>query len=161
MRGIIAYGAYLPYHRLQRSAIGAALGSGGGRGTRSVASYDEDATSMAVEAARTTMRNAGGITPSSIYFSTATPPYLEKTNATVIHAALNLPSHVFAGDVAGSARSVNAALRSALEGSRPTLVLASDVRSGRPGSADGANHPLWTLARRRRQRLWFSRPTSA
>lgn len=136
MRGIIAYGAYLPYYRLQRSAIGAALGSGGGRGTRSVASYDEDATSMAVEAARTTMRNAGGITPSSIYFSTATPPYLDKTNATVIHAALNLPSHVFAGDVGGSARSVNAALRSALEGSRPTLVLASDVRTGRPGSAD-------------------------
>lgn len=136
MRGIIAYGAYLPYFRLQRGAITKALGTGGGRGTRSVASYDEDATSMAVEAARTTMRNAGGIVPSSIYFATATPPYLDKTNATVVHAALDLPSHVFAGDVGGSARSVNAALRSALEGSRPTLVLAADVRTGRPGSAD-------------------------
>ena len=38
-----------------------------------------------------------------------------------------------------SARSVNAALRAALEGSRPTLVVASDVRSGRPGSADEAS----------------------
>ena len=139
MRGIIAYGAYLPYYRLQKSAITAALGTGGGRGTRSVASYDEDATSMAVEAARTTMRNAGGIVPSSVYFATATPPYLDKTNATVIHAALNLPSHVFAGDVAGSVRSVNAALRSALDSSKPTLVLASDLRTGRPGSADEAN----------------------
>ena len=109
-------------------------------GTRAVASYDEDATSMAVEAARSLLAVAPeGIVPSSVYFSTATPPYLDKTNATVIHAALNLPSHVFAGDVGGSPRSVNAALRSALGGSRPTLVLASDVRSGRPGSSDEAN----------------------
>jgi len=54
MRGILGYGTYVPYHRLQRSAIGAALGTaigaGGGRGTRAVASFDEDATSMAVEA---------------------------------------------------------------------------------------------------------------
>ncbi|MEM8924884.1 MAG: OB-fold domain-containing protein [Actinomycetota bacterium] len=139
MRGIIAYGAYVPYYRLQRSAIAAALGSGGGRGTRSVASYDEDATSMAVEAGRLTMAGAGDITPSSVYFASATPPYLDKNNANVIHAALDLPSHVFAGDVTGSPRSVNAALRSALDASKPTLVLAADVRTGRPGSGDEAN----------------------
>ncbi|MEM9889322.1 MAG: OB-fold domain-containing protein [Actinomycetota bacterium] len=144
MRGIIAYGTYVPYHRLQRAAIGESLGGGGGRGTRSVASYDEDATSMAVEAGRAVVANATAnapagtdpVTPDSVYFATVTPPYLDKTNATVIHAALDLPSHVFAGDVAGSARSVNAALRSALEGRRPALVLAADVRSGRPGSGD-------------------------
>ncbi len=139
MRGIIAYGSYIPYYRLQKGAITAALGTGGGRGTRAVASYDEDATSMAVEAGRSVMRDAGDVTPASVYFATATPPYLDKTNANVIHAALNLPSRVFAGDVAGSPRSVNAALRSALEGSRPTLVLAADVRTGRPGSSDEAN----------------------
>ncbi|MEM7321849.1 MAG: OB-fold domain-containing protein [Actinomycetota bacterium] len=139
-RGIIAYGNYVPYYRLQKSAITAALGTGGGRGTRAVASYDEDATSMAVEAARNTMRGAPeGLIPDSVYFATATPPYLDKTNATVIHAALDLPSRVFAGDVGGSPRSVNAALRSALDSSRPTLVLAADVRTGRPGSSDEAN----------------------
>jgi uncharacterized OB-fold protein len=84
------------------------------------------------------MRNAGGVTPAGVYFATATPPYLDKTNATVIHAALDLPSRVFAGDVAGSPRSVNAALRMALDSSRPSLVVASDVRTGRPGSADEA-----------------------
>ncbi len=140
MRGIIAYGAYLPYYRLQKAAITAALGTGGGRGTRSVASYDEDATSMAVEACRTTMRSApDGLVPDSVYFASATPPYLDKTNATVIHAALDLPSRVFAGDIGGSPRSVNAALRSALDSSRPTLVAAADVRTGRPGSSDEAN----------------------
>jgi 3-hydroxy-3-methylglutaryl CoA synthase/uncharacterized OB-fold protein len=142
MRGIIGYGAYVPYYRLQRSAIAEALGSGGGRGTRSVASFDEDATSMAVEASRLSLKSLSGdgqqpaISPDALYFSTATPPYLDKTNATVIHAALNLSSSVFAGDVGGSPRSVNAALRSALDGSRPTMVVAADVRSGRPGSAD-------------------------
>jgi 3-hydroxy-3-methylglutaryl CoA synthase len=136
-RGIIAYGAYVPYYRLQRSAITAALGTGGGRGTRAVASYDEDATSMSVEAARSLMRSApDGLTPESIYFASATPPYLDKTNATVVHAALDLPSRVFAGDVGGAARSVNAALRAALDSSRPTLVVAADVRTGRPGSSD-------------------------
>jgi 3-hydroxy-3-methylglutaryl CoA synthase/uncharacterized OB-fold protein len=139
MRGIIAYGAYLPYYRLQRSAIGEALGSGGGRGTRSVASYDEDATSMAVEAARTAMKAAGPLVPESIYFATSTPPYLDKTNANVIHAALDLPSSVFAADMSGSPRSASAALRAALGGSAATLVVASDVRTGRPGSADEAN----------------------
>lgn len=139
-RGIVAYGTYVPYSRLQRGAITEALGTGGGRGTRAVASYDEDATSMAVEACRNLMRTVPeGLTPDAVYFATATPPYLDKTNANVIHAALDLPSRVFAGDVGGSPRSVNAALRSAIGGSRPTVVVASDVRSGRPGSADEAN----------------------
>ncbi len=135
MRGIVGYGAYVPYNRLQRSKITEALGAGGGKGTRAVAGYDEDATSMAVEASRNLMRSVD-VVPDSVYFATATPPYLDKTNATVIHAALHLPSHVFAGDVGGSTRSVNAALRAALEGQRPTLIAAADVRSGRPSSAD-------------------------
>lgn len=138
MRGIIGYGAYIPFHRLQRASITAALGSGGGRGTRSVAGYDEDATSMAVEACRNLFASLGADapTPTAVSFASATPPYLDKTNANGIHAALGLPSHVFAGDVGGSPRSVNAALRAALEGTRPALVTAADVRSGRPGSAD-------------------------
>lgn len=139
MRGILGYSAYVPYYRLDRSEVTAALGTGGGRGTRSVAGYDEDATSMSVEAARGLVRSLGGadkLTPNAVYFSSATPPYLDKTNATVIHAALNLPGHVFAGDMVGSPRSVNAALRSALDSSKPTMVVASDVRSGRPGSSD-------------------------
>ena len=96
---------------------------------------------MAVEACRNLMRSApeGPDPRLRSTFATATPPYLDKTNATVIHAALDLPSRVFAGDVGGAPRSVNAALRSALGGSRPTLVVAADVRTGRPGSSDEAN----------------------
>ena len=142
-RGIIGYGTHIPYYRLQRAAIGAALGAGGGRGTRAVASYDEDATSMSVEAARNLLRSTSGTTelpgPAAVYFATATPPYLDKTNANAIHAALSLPGDVFAGDMTGSARSATAAVRAALHDSRPVLVTAADVRTGRPSSGDEAN----------------------
>lgn len=137
-RGILGYGAHVPYYRLKRSAISAALGSGGGRGTRAVASYDEDATSMAVEAARVALRSFDAPIPAAVYFSSVTPPYLDKTNANAIHAALNYPAEVFAGDMVGSARSTTAALGAALNDSRPVLVTSSDVRSGRPGSGDEA-----------------------
>src|SRR5580698_3087153 len=50
--GIAAWGTYLPFWRLQRSAIKGVLGSGGGRGTRAVASHDEDTTTLGVEGAR-------------------------------------------------------------------------------------------------------------
>lgn len=41
MRGIIAAGTHIPHHRLDRSEVAAFFGKGGGRGQRSVASYDE------------------------------------------------------------------------------------------------------------------------
>jgi len=52
MPGIVSYGAYIPYWRLNRAAIGGSLGAGGGKGFRSVASFDEDTTSLGVEAGR-------------------------------------------------------------------------------------------------------------
>ena len=99
MPGIVAYGAYVPYYRLQRGAIGAALGSGGGKGTRAVASFDEDTTSMGVEAARIAMKAADGLAPQVLAFATATPAYLDKTNATAIHAASGMPVATSAFDV--------------------------------------------------------------
>ena len=52
MRGILSIAGYVPYRRLSRSEIPATFGTGGGKGTRSVAGYDEDTTTMAVEAAQ-------------------------------------------------------------------------------------------------------------
>ncbi len=137
-RGILAYGTYVPYHRLKGSTIASSLGQGGGRGVRSVASFDEDAVSMAVEAARRVLRTSP-VAPSALTFATATPPYLDKTNATVIHAALQLGSGVWASDAIGSPRSFTGSLRAAFRSSEPTLVAAADVRTGMPGSWDEAN----------------------
>ncbi len=138
MGGILAWGAYVPYNRLERADIGAALGGPGGRGARAVASYDEDSTSMAVEAARVALRSAPpGTRPQALYVSTTSPPYLDKTNATAVHAALGLDHSVVAADLNGSVRSAVAALGLALDSAGgPVLVVASDVRTGLAGGAD-------------------------
>ena len=70
-----------------------------------------------------------------LYFATASPAYLDKTNATAIHAALGLPGGA-AMDMLGSVRSGAGALQAALDAGRPTLAVLSDIRTGRPGSAD-------------------------
>jgi 3-hydroxy-3-methylglutaryl CoA synthase/uncharacterized OB-fold protein len=137
MAGLIGYGAYIPYFRLQRSEIAAALGEGGGKGSRAVASYDEDATSMGVEAARIALRSLPAeARPQRIYFATASPPYLDKTNATVIHAALDLPAAALAVDMAGSVRSGVGAILTAADAPVPALAVLSDVRTGLAGGAD-------------------------
>ncbi len=136
MRGIAAYGTYVPYWRLDRKAIGAALGSPSGSGTRAVASYDEDTTSLGVEAARAALRAAPALRPEALYFATALPAYLDKTNATAIHAALGLAGATPAYDMVGAVRSAAGALRAALQGGGPTLVVLSDIRTGLPGGGD-------------------------
>jgi 3-hydroxy-3-methylglutaryl CoA synthase/uncharacterized OB-fold protein len=134
---LVAYGAYVPYVRLDRAAIATALGSPAGRGTRAVASYDEDTTSMGVEAARRCLAAApDGVTPQTLVFATANPAYLDKTNATAIHAALGLPESSAAYDLVGSVRSGWGALRFGAAAATPTLVVLSDIRGGLPGSGD-------------------------
>jgi hydroxymethylglutaryl-CoA synthase len=137
MPGLIAYGTYVPHHRLQRSAIAAALGEGGGRGTRAVAGYDEDPTSMGVAAGQRALRAiAGPARPQRLLFATANPPYLDKTNANVVHAALSLDPAALALDVMGSVRSGVGALLMAAEAPVPAMAVLSDIRTGLPGGAD-------------------------
>ena len=136
MNGIVAYGAYLPYFRLERKAIAESLGASAGSGTRSVASYDEDTTSMAVEAARAALRAAPTLRPGALYFATAAPGYLDKTNASAIHAALALDATAPAFDMLGSVRSGAGALSAAIDASRPTLAALADIRTGLPGGGD-------------------------
>ncbi|MFI6998248.1 OB-fold domain-containing protein [Nocardia sp. NPDC050175] len=131
-KGIIAYGAYLPRHRVRLSDVSAVLGISAGKGVRVVASFDEDSTTMAVAAAQAAL--AGGAVPKALYLATTSPAYADKANATAVHAALDLPDEVFAADVAGSARSAIAALRVAAR--TDGLAALADVRTGRPGSPD-------------------------
>lgn len=140
MRGIITAAGYIPHHRLDRSEIREFFGSGGADGTRSVASYDEDTTTLAVEAGRIALRDArASAAPRSLWFSTSAPTYLDKTNATIVHAALRLDPDAGAFDLGGAVRSGVGALRNALLGGEPsTLVTAADIRSGNPTSTDEA-----------------------
>ncbi|HVT19782.1 MAG TPA: 3-oxoacyl-[acyl-carrier-protein] synthase III C-terminal domain-containing protein, partial [Mycobacteriales bacterium] len=137
MRGIVAWGSHVPHRRLDRTEIVAVAGTGGGKGTRAVASYDEDSTTMAVEAGRACLASTD-VVPDSLWFATTSPAYLDKTNATAIHAALRLDRSARAFDAIGSVRSTVATLVATGESHKPALAIASDVRLGRPGSPDEA-----------------------
>jgi 3-hydroxy-3-methylglutaryl CoA synthase/uncharacterized OB-fold protein len=130
-RGILTHAGYLPYRRLDRATIASVAGAGGGKGTRTVASYDEDTTTMAVA-----LRPVPNARPAAVYLATTAPPYLDKTSATAVHAALRLGSDVVAADFGGAVRSAVAALRLALRADEAALVLSSDIRTGLAGSAD-------------------------
>jgi len=135
MRGIQSYAAYIPYRRLERKDIAAFFGGAPGRGQRAVASFDEDTTTMGFEAARLAIRSAGGGSPGALWFATAEPAYLEKTNAAAIHAALRLDAGVPALDVNGAVRSGLGALRAALRSADQVLLTSAGLRGGLPTSA--------------------------
>jgi len=120
---VLGYGGYLPAWRVQVK---------GARGPQRIAaSFDEDAVTMAVEAVR---RSGAGVPVDALVLATTSPPYFDKTNASAIHAALNLPRAVRAEDRIGTARSTMSVLASRDPAS--TLLVAADVRVGRPGSSD-------------------------
>ncbi|MFL6112381.1 MAG: OB-fold domain-containing protein [Catenulispora sp.] len=137
MRGILGWGVHVPYRRLDRAGIAAVAGTGGGRGSRSVAGYDEDSTTMGVAAARAALSTVAiAAEVRTLWFATTAPAYQDRTNATALHAALRLPRATAAYDAVGAVRSAVGALDAALTGAGTQLVVASDLRTGRPGSAD-------------------------
>ncbi|MGK2928465.1 MAG: OB-fold domain-containing protein [Acidimicrobiales bacterium] len=138
-RGIRAIGAHVPHRRLDRSQITAMFGKGGGRGTRAVASFDEDTTTMAVEACRSGGVHLGDPPLMALWFATTDPAYVDKTNATAIHAALAIRRGCPALDFGGGLRSGMGALDAALRATGDIVVVASDFRTGLPTSADESN----------------------
>jgi hydroxymethylglutaryl-CoA synthase len=112
------------------------MGSGGGKGTRAVASHDEDTTTLGVEAARLALRSAPGHTPETLWFATSVPAYLDKTNATAVAAALRLSGGIGAYDFGGALRSGVGCLIAALRGEGTNLVVVGDLRDGLPTSTD-------------------------
>jgi 3-hydroxy-3-methylglutaryl CoA synthase/uncharacterized OB-fold protein len=93
---------------------------------------------MAVEACRAALRSTGPVDVRSLWFTTVAPPYLDRTNATAIHAALRLSRTAPAYDVVGSVRSAFGSLRAALASTGVALAVASDLRSGLAGGPDEA-----------------------
>lgn len=139
MQGILSYGAHIPRSRLRREdiTVSPSLGvSASSRGSRAVAGYDEDTTSMGVEAARQALRGVGNAELDFLFFSTPVPAYLEKTNATAIHAVLDLPARAAAIDLLGSVRSAAATLSFALAQPGKGLAVLSDIRTSLPGGGD-------------------------
>jgi 3-hydroxy-3-methylglutaryl CoA synthase len=138
--GILAFGAYVPIRRLQRGAAYAANAwfapglKGASKGERSTASWDEDAITMAVEAARDLLGDSDRGAVKAVTLASTTLPFADRLNAGVVKEALNLVDGVFASDQTGSQRCATTALIGALSGSATHLVLSADLRKARPAS---------------------------
>ena len=136
-KNLLSYSAYLPHNVLSRAALSEAVGGNRGPGGRSVAGFDEDSITMGVAAAGAIASDAAVGDP--VFFATASPPFLDKTNATVVGAALGGDQWRMTVDLAGL-RSGYAALKLASEVGG--LAVMADHRGGRTGSsaeADGGD----------------------
>lgn len=142
--GIIAYGAYLPQLRLRRSAIAAATSwanpgvKGLAAGQRTVANWDEDAITLAVEAGRDALGARRRDDIAALFFASTSAPFADRLNGGVVAGALGLPGTVFALDAGGSQRAGVSALIAGAAFARsapgPVLVAAAEERTARPGS---------------------------
>jgi 3-hydroxy-3-methylglutaryl CoA synthase/uncharacterized OB-fold protein len=131
---------YLPLLRFDRKVARAELrwsGLGGsGRGRRAVAGWDEDALTMAAEAARGVV--AAGL-PESVVFASTSSPFTDRSMAGIMAEALRLERAVVAQDTANSRRAATTALIKALRGGATELVAAGEKRAAQPGSAQHLN----------------------
>jgi hydroxymethylglutaryl-CoA synthase len=138
-RGVAVVGAYAPLLRLDRAAAAKALRFSGlaGReqGRRAVASWDEDAVTMAIESAR-----AIAATPDSVVFASTSGPFIERSHAGLLIDALALAPSTRGHDVSGSRRCAVSALLESLLGNSDTLIAAAERR---PGQAGEARHLAW------------------
>ncbi|MEM6851003.1 MAG: 3-oxoacyl-[acyl-carrier-protein] synthase III C-terminal domain-containing protein [Pseudomonadota bacterium] len=140
--GILSIGAYVPSNRIPRASIFDAVGwaqsglKGLAKGERAYGSWDEDAITMAVEAARSALADRQDLTPDAICFASTTAPFLDRQNAGVVAAALDAPREISAFDVSGSQRAATSALiRLADRRDGVSLLAASDRRPTKSASA--------------------------
>ena len=138
--GVLDYGVFVPRRRMSRDAIFDAVGWAQpglrslAKGRRAFAAWDEDAITMGVEAARAALKNST-VAPHALALASTTAPFLDRSNAGVVAAALDLPSTVRSADFAGSQRAGVSAVLAACESTGgPALVIAAERRPVRAAS---------------------------
>lgn len=137
--GILSFGAYVPPLRLSRQAILGAVGwavpslRGVAAGERSVANWDEDAITLAVEAGRDCLAGTHARV-AHLALASTTLPFADRSNSGVVADALVLDNQLETQDLAGSRRAATSALARFAHGGPGGLLVAADCRETRPGS---------------------------
>jgi 3-hydroxy-3-methylglutaryl CoA synthase len=153
--GITGYGAYVPRLRIDRALIAEAHKwmapglKGQAKGSRAFTSWDEDAITMAVEAARDALTGADVNSLKAIYLASTTLPYADLQNSAIVAGAILAPKNISSSDVGNSQRAGTSGLLQALKAGEPALFIASDAPVGKPASAQeiayGAGAAAFTL----------------
>jgi hydroxymethylglutaryl-CoA synthase len=105
-------------------------------GERAVCNWDEDALTLAVEASRACL--AGMTQPSAVTLASTTLPFADRSNATLLAAALDLSASTETLDVTGTLRAATTALAQACRRAdqATTLLVGTDAREARAGSPE-------------------------
>lgn len=141
--GIVGYGAYIPRNRLKVSEISHVWGDGGTPiHEKAVADIDEDAVTIAVEAARYAVKRAG-IDPSeigAIYVGTESKPYAVKPCGTIVAEAIGATPCVTAADYEFACKAGTEAFQTCMGLVSSGMVnyamaIGADTAQGRPADA--------------------------
>ena len=138
MIGISAFGGYVPRMRMPREEIAKANAwlnpglRGQAKGERSLAQWDEDAITMAVEAARDCLFNRKGEPVDAVYLASTTLPFADRLNAGIVAGAIGLGERLAALDVTSSQRAGLSALAAAVDatksGRHANVLVAAGAR---------------------------------
>ena len=137
--GISSYGAYIPWHRMERGLFANAWGGFAIPGEKAIANHDEDSVTMAVAAAMDCLSGLDPHKVDGLFFASTTSPYREKQCSATIATALDLREDILTADFANSLRAGTTALRAALDSvkagtAKRILVIAADMRPAMPGT---------------------------
>ncbi len=135
MAGITSFGAYIPWHRINRELFSGAWGGFNAPGERSVAYYDEDSLTMAVEAAIDCLGDEDAGKLDGLFFASTTSPYREKQCSPIMAMALDMRRDIRTADFNTSLRSGSIAMAQAVDtvkaGSAGRVMVAmADMRMG-------------------------------
>ncbi len=146
MIGIISYGAYIPYYRIKPSQIAQTWGrevaeieKSLGVSEKAVASYDEDAITLAIEAGSRALetgqidpKKIGGITVGS-----ESHPYAVKPSSTTVAEILGMGTDYLAADLEFACKAGTAGIQLlsgliSLGKTQYVLAIGSDVAQSKP-----------------------------
>jgi hydroxymethylglutaryl-CoA synthase len=136
--GISSYGAYIPWHRMDRGLFANVWGGFAIPGEKAIANYDEDSVTMAVAAAMDCLSGFDPQKVDGLFFASTTSPYKEKQCSAIMALTLDLRRDTRTADITTSLRSGTTAMGLALDSIRAgtagsVLVTASDTRLAAPG----------------------------
>ncbi len=149
MAGIVGYGAYVPIYRIKVEDIARIWGEdaesikkGLGIKEKSVPGRDEDAATIAVEAARRAVRHSGieATELGAIYAGSESHPYAVKPTATVVSAAIEAGNRLMAADLEFACKAGTAGMQMVMGQVDSGMIkygmaIGTDTSQGRPGDA--------------------------
>ncbi len=147
--GIVGYGAYIPRYRIKVEEIAKVWGGnpetvskGLMVSEKAVAGFDEDTSTISVEAARNAVKMAG-IDPQkigAIYVGSESHPYTVKPTATIVAAAIDATPDLMAADFEFACKAGTAGIQTCMglvssDMIEMGMAIGSDTAQGAPGDA--------------------------